>query len=81
IQLENLSERFDIDFGAVKKIEIQVRGPQKTLDGLTSIKLVKADLERYEETGAYEIPLSVELPEDCALVSEASVLATIIEKQ
>ena len=62
-------------------MEIHIRGPRETLDALSLDKKVSIDLADYTEVGTYVVPVTVELPEDCALEKEISIPVVLEEKE
>lgn len=79
--VNNLSEDLTMKYETAENLEIHVRGPQEILEALALNKKVSIDLEQYTVKGSYEIPVLVELPEECALESSLSVKVSLEEKE
>ncbi len=79
IVVSNLAEGLEISYGSTVDLELQIRGPEETLDSLSLAKKVSIDLKDYTEAGTYTVPVSVELPEDCRLVNDVQVEVVLRE--
>lgn len=79
IVVSNLAEGLEISYGSTVDLELQIRGPEETLDSLSLAKKVSIDLKDYTEAGTYTVPVSVELPEDCSLVNDVQVEVVLQE--
>ena len=79
IVVSNLAEGLEISYGSTVDLELQIRGPEETLDSLSLAKKVSIDLKDYTEVGTYTVPVSVELPEDCRLVNDVQVEVVLRE--
>lgn len=79
ITVNNLSENLQLSYGAVD-FEIQVRGPADKLNVFSTAKKVSIDLKNYSIPGVYIVPVSVDLPEGCKMVSNVEI-EIILEKK
>lgn len=80
IVVSNLASYLEVSYGTAVDLELQIRGPEETLQSLTLAKKVSIDLKNYTSTGTYTVPLKVDLPEDCTLASEADVEIILRQK-
>lgn len=80
IVVSNLASYLEVSYGTTVDLELQIRGPEETLQSLTLAKKVSIDLKNYTSTGTYTVPLKVDLPEDCTLASEADVEIILRQK-
>lgn len=80
IVVSNLASNLEVSYGTTVDLELQIRGPEETLQSLTLAKKVSIDLKNYTSTGTYTVPLKVDLPEDCTLASEADVEIILRQK-
>ena len=80
IVVSNLASYLEVSYGTTVDLELQIRGPEETLQSLTLAKKVSIDLKNYTSTGTYTVPLNVDLPEDCTLASEADVEIILRQK-
>ena len=80
IVVSNLASNLEVSYGTTVDLELQIRGPEETLQSLTLAKKVSIDLKNYTSTGTYTVPLNVDLPEDCTLASEADVEIILRQK-
>ena len=80
IVVSNLASNLEVSYGTAVDLELQIRGPEETLQSLTLAKKVSIDLKNYTSTGTYTVPLNVDLPEDCTLASEADVEIILRQK-
>ncbi len=80
IVVSNLASNLEVSYGTTVDLELQIRGPEETLQSLTLAKKVSIDLKNYTSTGTYIVPLKVDLPEDCTLASEADVEIILRQK-
>ena len=77
----NLDSNLELSYGSVVDLEIQIKGPDATLNTFSIAKKVSIDLKDYTRPGTYTVPVSVELPSGCSLVNEVSVEVILEEKQ
>lgn len=80
ITVKNLSENLQLSYGAVD-FEIQVRGPAEKLKVFSTAKKVSIDLKNYSIPGTYIVPVSVDLPEGCRMVSDVEIEVILDEKE
>ena len=73
IVVSNLAEGLEVNYGTTVDLELQIRGPEETLDSLSLAKKVTIDLKDYTEPGTYTVPVSVDLPKGCTLVNDVQV--------
>ena len=73
IVVSNLVEGLEVNYGTTVDLELQIRGPEETLDSLSIAKKVTIDLKDYTEPGTYTVPVSVDLPKGCTLVNDVQV--------
>lgn len=78
--VNNLAEDLTMNYETADMLEIQVRGPKETLKNLELDKAVSINLKKYDKAGTYNIPVEVELPEDCMLEKDVSVKLKLSEK-
>lgn len=78
--VNNLAEDLTMNYETADMLEIQVRGPKETLENLELDKAVSINLKKYDKAGTYNIPVEVELPEDCMLEKDVSVKLKLSEK-
>lgn len=82
IYLKNVPEGFKAVLSTTGTIEIAVRGPEKYLENL---ELDQSDLSvnllTYATAGTYNVPLEVNLPDECSLVSNDYTIEITLEKQ
>lgn len=81
ITVNNLDSNLELSYGSVVDLEIQIKGPDATLNTFSIAKKVSIDLKDYTTPGTYTVPVSVELPSGCSLVNEVSVEVILEEKQ
>lgn len=81
ITVNNLDSNLELSYGSVVDLEIQIKGPDATLNTFSIAKKVSIDLKDYTRPGTYTVPVSVELPSGCSLVNEVSVEVILEEKQ
>ena len=81
ITVNNLDSNLELSYGSVVDLEIQIKGPDATLNTFSIAKKVSIDLKDYTRPGTYTVPVSVELPSGCSLVNEVSVEVILDEKQ
>lgn len=81
IIVNNLPENLTMSYATADALEIQVRGPQETLESLDLSQAIRINLKKYDKAGTYSIPVEVELPEDCTLEKEVSVEVILSEKK
>ena len=81
ITVNNLDSNLELSYGSVVDLEIQIKGPDATLNTFSIAKKVSIDLKDYTRPGTYNVPVSVELPSGCSLVNEVSVEVILEEKQ
>ncbi|MCI8798129.1 MAG: hypothetical protein HFG89_15080 [Dorea sp.] len=80
ITVKNLSENLQLSYGAVD-FEIQVRGPAEKLKVFSTAKKVSIDLKNYSVPGTYIVPVSVDLPEGCKMVSDVEIEIILDKKE
>lgn len=81
ITVNNLDSNLELSYGSVVDLEIQIKGPDATLNTFSIAKKVSIDLKDYTRPGTYTVPVSVELPSGCSLVNEVSIEVILEEKQ
>lgn len=81
ITVNNLDSNLELSYGSVVDLEIQIKGPDATLNTFSIAKKVSIDLKDYTRPGTYTMPVLVELPSGCSLVNEVSVEVILEEKQ
>lgn len=82
IYLKNVPEGFKAVLSTTGTIEIGVQGPDEKLDILKLDQSdVSVNLLTYTTAGTYEVPLEVNLPEGCSLVSDNYTIQITLEKQ
>ncbi len=77
--VNNLSEDFEIQYENTDDLEVQVKGPQKTIENLNIDQAVSIDLQSYPKAGTYDVPVAVKLPEGCQ-AQPLTIKVTIKEK-
>ena len=80
ITVNNLSENLQLSYGAVD-FEIQVKGPAETLKVFSTAKKVSIDLKNYSVPGVYFVPVSIDLPDGCTMVSDVEIEIILDEKE
>lgn len=80
VTVKNLSENLQLSYGAVD-FEIQVRGPAEKLKVFSTAKKVSIDLKNYSIPGTYIVPVSVDLPDGCKMVSDVEIEIILDEKE
>lgn len=80
ITVNNLSENLQLSYGAVD-FEIQVKGPAETLKVFSTAKKVSIDLKNYSVPGVYFVPVSIDLPDGCTMVSNVEIEIILEEKE
>lgn len=80
ITVKNLSENLQLSYGAVD-FEIQVRGPAEKLKVFSTAEKVSIDLKNYSVPGTYIVPVSVDLPEGCKMVSDVEIEIILDKKE
>lgn len=80
ITVNNLSENLQLSYGAVD-FEIQVKGPAETLKVFSTAKKVSIDLKNYSVPGVYFVPVSIDLPDGCTIVSDVEIEIILDEKE
>lgn len=79
--VNNLSEDLVLNYDQAEALEIHVRGPRESLEALNLDKKVSIDLTNYTQAGSYTVPVTVALPEDCALETAVSIQIVLEEKE
>lgn len=79
IAVDNLAKGLVLDYKTADALEVQVRGPKDTLEGIKINECVSIDLKDYVEPGIYDVPVTVKIPEHCTL--EKSVTVSIELKE
>ncbi len=79
LSVNHLLSRFNLSYVTVDALQIQVRGPEESLDAFEPEKNVSINLSECREAGTYTVPVSVNVPEDCELENEVSVELTLTE--
>ena len=78
IEIENLDEDFEIDFGDIEEVVLTVTGTQDELDALSAEDItVTLDLNYYDE-GTYEVTLDVELPDEAYALGEDATVEIVL---
>lgn len=80
IILENALAGLKPSVATVENIEIQIRGSKAALGKLQEAPKVFVDLQQYTTPGTVSVPLKVELPAGCSLVTEIRV-QIVLEEQ
>ncbi|MCB7305227.1 CdaR family protein [Bariatricus massiliensis] len=82
IYLKNVPTGFKAVLGTTGSVEIVVQGPEEELEKLELDQSdVSVNLLTYTTAGTYEVPLEVNLPEKCSLVSNNYTIQITMEKQ
>ncbi len=79
LAVNHLLSRFSLSYVTVDALQIQVRGPQESLDAYEPE--VSVNLSECREAGTYTVPVTVNVPEDCELENEVSVELTLTERE
>ena len=79
--VNDLAEDLVLTYDQTEALEIHVRGPRETLNSLSLERKVSIDLSEYTEQGSYTVPVSVELPDDCALEADVRVKIELQKKE
>lgn len=80
ITVNNLAANLELSYGSMVDLELQIKGPEETLNVFSIAKKVSIDLKNYTSPGTYTVPVSVELPDGCSLVEDVSVEVILEEK-
>jgi len=82
IQIENASQKFNLEKGPEQEVELQFSGTNEALGNLSSEKITASiDLTEYTEAGTYTVPVQVtELPEDCTYIGSATIQIVLKKK-
>lgn len=80
ITVKNLNEKFKMSYGGTDDLEIHIRGPQEILDAISIEKMTSIDLADLTEAGEYQVPVKIELPQDCSLEGTVAVDVVLEEK-
>lgn len=82
IYLMNVADGLKPTYDASGIMEIKVRGPEEVLNTLElGQSNVSVNLVTYTAAGSYNVPVQVNLPEGCSLVSENLKLSITLGKQ
>ncbi len=79
LAVNHLLSRLRLEYVTVDALQIQVRGPEESLDAFEPEKNVSINLSEYREAGTYTVPVTVNVPDDCELENEVSVELTLTE--
>lgn len=81
IAINNLSDELTMSYATADMVELQVRGPKNVLENLSLEKAISIDLKNYTTDGTYDIPVSVELPDECLLEKNVKVRVILSLKE
>lgn len=82
IQIENLSNKFNLEKGPEQEVELQFSGPKEALENLTSENITAlVNLDSYTKEGTYDVAVEIKkLPDDCTYIGNASVQIVLTKK-
>lgn len=82
VYLKNVPAGLRAVYDTTGTLDVAVQGPDKELQELVlNQENVSANLLTYTEVGTYAVPLEINLPEGCSLVSENPTIQITLEKQ
>lgn len=82
VYLKNVPAGLRAVYDTTGTLDVAVQGPDKELQELVlNQENVSANLLTYTEVGTYAVPLEINLPEGCLLVSENPTIQITLEKQ
>lgn len=80
IAVKNLDEDFKLSYGGTEDLEIQVRGPQETLDAFDVERAASVDLGSLTAAGTYKVVVDIALPVGCTLEETVQIEVILEEK-
>ncbi len=81
LDVRHLSSSLSLEYVTVDALQIQVTGPQESLNAFEPEKNVSINLLEYREAGTYTVPVQVNLPDNCELEKDVSVELTLTENE
>ncbi len=79
LDVRHLSSSLSLEYVTVDALQIQVTGPQESLNAFEPEKNVSINLLEYREAGTYTVPVQVNLPDNCELEKDVSVELRLTE--
>lgn len=81
IIVNNLSENMTMSYATADALELQIRGPKDVLAELELEGAVSIDLSSYDKEGTYDVPVKVELSDNCSLEKDVTVSVVLKNKE
>lgn len=81
IEVNNLSGKLKISYAEISDLQLQFRGSEDALAALDIRNAVSIDLKKYHDTGTFEIPVGVEIPDTVELLKEPTIKIVLTEKE
>jgi len=83
VRIDNLLEKFNLEFGPEQSVNLVFEGTSEALEGLTYDKVLAVlDLSECDKEGTYEVAVEViECPEDCTYVGDAKIEIILTNKE
>ena len=79
IVVNNLASNLQLKYSTADAIAIRLSGPKDTLDTFEANTKVSIDLKEYTRPGKYTVPVQIDIPEGCSLVSSVYVMVELTE--
>jgi len=82
VQIENASEKFNIEKGPEQEVELQFSGSKEALESLSSTNITATiDLTEFTKEGTYTVKVQIrELPQGCTYIGEATMQIILTKK-
>lgn len=73
VAVNNLAEDLTMTYFVSDEVEFRITGPRYLLESYVTDGKLSIDLKDYTEPGSYEVPVDIEVPEDCVLEKTPTV--------